>query len=136
MNEPASNQDTRRSLGDPVEAAWHAGSPRDRRSLVNAGLVASAVGLGVWLVAAVFGGGRLDGVGMFERSAVAGDAVVLDDMTVLTGEGPIEDVVGVVDNRSERLLLYRLDNRRRLDFVQSVSLRRVFVEARATYGAP
>lgn len=71
----------------------------------------------------------------FERAALAGDAVILGDMTLATISTDAEDAIAIIDNRTQRLLLYRLQNRRRLDYLQSVSLQRVFVEARATYAA-
>jgi hypothetical protein len=66
--------------------------------------------------------------------AIADVAVAGADHGMLTSEGGGDDVLIVLDQRSESLLLYRPLNGRSVDFRGRFNLRDIFSEARATNG--
>ena len=55
-------------------------------------------------------------------------------MTALTFESQSEDLLAVIDGRSENLFVYRVENKNSLDLLRSYSLPTVFAEARSRAG--
>lgn len=95
-------------------------------------LAASGVALGVVALGAVISRGVSDVT--IERAAQASTVSTVGDLTILTGEGQGEDVVYVLDNATERLLIYRLSNPERIEYLETLSLQRVFIEGRRRFG--
>ncbi len=70
------------------------------------------------------------------RSPLAGEAEgalvsTVGPLTVLTAEGTNEDLLLVLDNRSEQLFVYRTDPRTGVQLHQRLSVPQLFTEARA-----
>src|SRR5438445_620781 len=53
------------------------------------------------------------------------------DFTIMTTNGGNDDIVAVLDNRSEDLAVYRVENQSAFELYQRVPLQRVFTDARA-----
>ncbi len=51
--------------------------------------------------------------------------------TVLTADGGTDEVLILLDERSEELYVYRVENQRSVDMKERVSLSRLFTDARA-----
>ncbi|MFT3683968.1 MAG: hypothetical protein QM783_03400 [Phycisphaerales bacterium] len=66
--------------------------------------------------------------------AIADVAVTGSDHGLLTSDGGGDDVLLVLDQRTEELLLYRPSNGRTIDFRARYALRDLFNEARASGG--
>ena len=54
-------------------------------------------------------------------------------MTALTFESQSEDLLAVIDGRSESLFVYKVENKNSLDLLRSYSLPTLFSEARTRY---
>lgn len=54
--------------------------------------------------------------------------------TVMTFESQAEDLLAVIDGRTETLNIYRVENKNALDLMRSYSLPAVFAEARSRAG--
>lgn len=106
---------------------------RDRlSSIAELTLMTTAITL-----AAVLLGGALQhsvGTASIERAAEAGTVSTIGDLSILTGASQGEDVVYVLDNTAERLLIYKLSNPERMEYLETLSLQRVFVEGRRRFG--
>jgi hypothetical protein len=98
-----------------------------RRISGNVALVASAMVLG--------------GLILTQASKLAGSEARADvvsttgGLTSLTFEAQNEDLLAVLDARSEQLLVYRVANKAGQDLVQTLSVPRLFIEARQRAGA-
>ena len=100
-------------------------TPTDRSGAALAPLWASAaVLLGLVIVIA----GR-----RAESRAVADVATVGDLVATNLRSGTDEDVVAVLDTRSEVMLVYRVENRRSVELVQGVKIPEAFAEARGLF---
>jgi uncharacterized membrane protein len=84
----------------------------------------------LWASAAVIAalilvqGSRLTG-----ETARADVVSTTGSLTVLTFEGQNEDLIAVLDARSEQIMLYRVVNRNALELQQSYSVARMFSDA-------
>ncbi len=99
----------------------------DRNEAGSPALWASAVVILAMVIAgagARFGGGQ----------ARADVATVGDIVTTNIRSAVDEDVVAVLDSRSEIMLIYRVENRVRVELVQSLRLPEVFAEAKGLQG--
>jgi hypothetical protein len=71
------------------------------------------------------------------REAEAGLVSLAGGLTVLTAGAGNEDVLVVLDERNERLMVYRTDARQGVQLMQQIPLQELFAEARArSLGAP
>lgn len=100
----------------------HANQPTERVDPTRAALWASAFVLaGLIILTAAFG----RGVG-----AYASDVSSVGDLTVLTSRSTVdEDILCVLDGRSDMLLVYRIDNQSRWELQQSLKLSEAFAQA-------
>jgi hypothetical protein len=89
----------------------------------GAALWASAIVLGALIIVQA---GRLTGAEA-RADLVSGTSGV----TALTVESSSEDILMVVDNRSERLMTYKVVNQNNLELFRSYDLPRTFADARA-----
>jgi len=94
----------------------------------RAGLVCSAMVLSTLLAIALVRSGAPASAGMVDLVASAGD------FAMLTTDGGSDDVLVVLDQRSESLLLYRVANQQRVEFYGRQSLKDLFTTARAMSG--
>lgn len=78
-----------------------------------------AVGLGVLLSP------------MFRTEARAEMVAQSDHLVAMTAQGGNEDVLLVIDNRSEQLMVYKVNPQNTIDLVQKVDLPTLFASARA-----
>lgn len=92
-----------------------------RRLSPNAALMASALVLVGLIVTAA---GRMGSEA--KADLVSGTS----SLTALTVEAQIEDVLLVIDNRSEHMLAYKVVNQNSLELFKSYSLPRMFTDAR------
>jgi len=93
-----------------------------RRLSPNIALLASAFVLaGLILLAA----------GAFDRPAKADLVSSISDVTALTVESQNEDVLLVIDSRSEHLLAYKVQNQNSLQLYGTYNLPRLFADARS-----
>jgi len=98
-----------------------------RRISGNAALVASAMVLG--------------GLIVMQASKLAGEPARADvvastgPLTSLAFEAQNEDMVAVLDGRTEQILLYHVVNKSGVDLVQTYSVPRMFTDARQRSGA-
>ncbi len=51
--------------------------------------------------------------------------------TVMTADGGTDEVLLILDERSEELFVYRVENQRSVDMKERISLSRLFTDARA-----
>lgn len=100
----------------------------DRNGAGSPALWASAMVIFAMVIAAA--GARFGG-----SQARADVATVGDIVTTNIRSGADEDVVAVLDSRSEIMLVYRVENRVRVELVQSLKLPEVFAEAKGQQGA-
>lgn len=107
-------------------------SPTGAAGRVPRGLVALAIGLAVLVLwqAAGFAGFPPPLLGG-STSAHAGMVSQAGGYAILASEAGNEDIIVVLDDRSESLLVYRLDNQNNLLLHQKLDLPRLFIEARA-----
>jgi hypothetical protein len=108
------------------------GTTLTARSVIEWTLAASAVALGVVALGGVVSQSVADLT--IERAEEGATVSTVGDMTILTGEGQGEDVVYVLDNTAERLMIYRLSNPERIEYLETLSLQRVFIEGRRRFG--
>ncbi|TVQ29955.1 MAG: hypothetical protein EA376_14325 [Phycisphaeraceae bacterium] len=67
--------------------------------------------------------------------ALAGNVATIGDLTVLTADaGDSEDILMVLDRRTETLLIYGARDRRDVELHQTYDLSRVFSDARGASG--
>lgn len=67
--------------------------------------------------------------------AYAGNVSEVGDLVVLTaGAGNNEDVLVVMDSRSEKLLVYSVDGNRQLQFLGNYELGQLFTQGRQSVG--
>jgi hypothetical protein len=97
-----------------------------RRISGNAALVASAMVLGGLIVAQ---GSKLAG-----EPAMADVVSQTGALTTLAFEAQNEDMLAVLDARTEQLLVYRVANKTGVDLVQTYSVPRMFIDARQRAG--
>jgi uncharacterized membrane protein len=89
---------------------------------LHAALWASAIALGALIV---FQAGGLTGnVAMAEMVSHAGE------FTLLTTDSGTEEVLVVLDNRSEQLMVYHIRAQKTLEMMQNVSVAKMFESAR------
>lgn len=114
-------------LSSRAEAA---SANRPRRDAVSGALWASAVVLAALIVV------ELGGVFAPARSATAQSPSVAGDLTMVpAGAGDNEDVLIMIESRSEKLSVYGITGRNKVDLLQTYDLGRLFQEARAAAGA-
>lgn len=119
-----------------LRARWGASSARVSGAGSRGMLVASAAFLGLLLAAALF-----LPAGRAEASGAMASALPMDlttqgpDHAALTLEiGSGEDMLVLLDQRSESLLMYRVRNQSALEFRGRQDLRELFGEARRAAG--
>jgi hypothetical protein len=97
-----------------------------RRVSGNAALVASAMVLAGLIVTQ---GSKLAG-----EPARADIVASTGTLTSLAFEAQNEDLLAVLDGRTEQILVYRVANKNGVDLVQTYSVPRMFIEARQRSG--
>lgn len=105
------------------------------RTMLSRGLELGMLALAVALVATLLSGRDDGALAGLERPALGGTVSTVEDLTILTGESSGEDIVYVLDNSAQRVMVYRLANPERVEYLASLSLQRVFIEGRQRYGA-
>lgn len=69
------------------------------------------------------------------RSEALADVAMIGDLTVINAQiADGEDVVCVLDARSEQVLVYRVENRARVELTQVIKLSDAFAEAKGLPG--
>jgi len=86
--------------------------------------------IGLLSLGAVMLGGVL-AAGLLQPEAEAGVVSQAGTTTILTAEVSNEDIVLILDARTEEILAYRTDLQRGMELLQRVSLPQVFSDARA-----
>lgn len=83
----------------------------------------------------VLGGLILTQAARLPRSEARADVASVGDLTVINAQiTQGEDVVCVLDARSEQLLVYRVENRARVELAQTLKLADAFAEAKGLPG--
>lgn len=103
--------------------------PARRLDISAAALWASAF---VILALVIMQAGRSNSGG---APAYAGNVSLVGDLAILTAEaGDQEDILAILDRRSERMFIYGVNSRREVELFQNYDIGRVFAEAREASG--
>lgn len=105
----------------------HADNSRERPDSGSAALWASAAVILALTIAAA--GARSGGNQARADVATVGDIVATNIRSAAD-----EDIVAVLDTRTETMLVYRVENRVRVELVQTLRLPEVFAEAKGQQG--
>ncbi|MEC9373492.1 MAG: hypothetical protein VYC34_06595 [Planctomycetota bacterium] len=101
------------------------------RRRVDTGAAALWASAFVILALIVSQAGRLPGV----NPAYAGNVSEVGDLTILTADsGDNEDILCILDNRSEKLFIYGVQNRQSVELFQTYNLSQTFTDARRAAG--
>ncbi len=85
----------------------------------------------------VLGGLILAQAARLPRGEARADVAVVGDITAINAQiAQGEDVVCVLDARSEQLMVYRVENRARVELAQVLKLSDAFAEAKGQGGRP
>lgn len=96
-----------------------------------------ARGSWLWVSAGVLAALTIvQGAGLFDRPAYAEMASSTTAYTVMTTDGGTDEIVVVIDDRQETLLVYRHQNRERLQLLDREPLPELFARARVNAGLP
>ncbi len=104
-----------------------------RALLARSALIAGAVVLSTLVVTQVL---RLTSTRGIESTALAGLVSDVGGMTILTAEANSDELVFVIDSRSEELMVYKAENNQTIDLLQKYSLPEIFNQARGRVGGP
>lgn len=106
----------------------------NEQSRVNPGVAALWASAFVIMAMIVVQAGRLP---MNGNAARAGNVSEIGDLTVLTAEsGDNEDILCILDRRSERLFIYGVQNRQSVELLRTYDLGEAFTSARRAAGNP
>lgn len=78
----------------------------------------------------------VQGAGLLDRPAYADMTSNTTGYTIMTTDGGSDETVIVIDDRQEALLVYRHQNRERLQLLDREPLPELFTRARANSGLP
>ncbi len=106
----------------PTERTAHAADPRGSWLWVSAGVLAALT--------------VVQGAGLLDRPAYAEMSSSTTGYTVMTTDGGTDEIVVVIDDRQEALLVYRHQNRERIQLLDREPLPELFTRARANAGLP
>jgi hypothetical protein len=104
-----------------------------RSLLARAGMLASAVVLGTLVVNQVL---RVTSTHGIESTALAGLVSDVGGMTILTVEANSDELVFVIDSRSEELIVYKAENNQTIEMLQKYSVPEIFNQAKGRVVGP
>jgi len=78
----------------------------------------------------------VQGAGLLDRPAYADMVADTSGYTIMTTDGGTDEILVVIDDRQETLMVYRHQNRERLQLLDRESLPDLFTRARANTGLP
>lgn len=104
-----------------------------RSLLARVTLLAGAVVLATLVVTQVL---RITSARGIESTALAGLVSDVGGMTILTVEANSDELVFVIDSRSEELMVYKAENNQTLELLQKYNVPEVFNQAKARVVGP
>lgn len=104
-----------------------------RSLFTRAALLAGATILATLVVSQVL---RITSAGGIEPTALAGLVSEAGGMTILTVEANSDELVFVVDSRSEELLVYKAENNQTIEMLQKYNIPEIFNQAKGRVVGP
>lgn len=78
----------------------------------------------------------VQGAGLLDRPAYAEMSSQKSSYAMMTTDGGSDEILVVLDDRNETLMVYRVENRQRVDLLDREALPEVFARARQQAGYP
>lgn len=126
MNDPTTNTANPATVASPdapdTTYLERATDPRSGWLWVSAGVLAALT--------------IVQGSGLLDRPAYADMASDTSGYTIMTTDGGTDEIVVLIDDRQETLMVYRHQNRERLQLLDREPLPELFTRARAAAGLP